>query len=86
MTEFVWLEVPGGGRVPVNPDQVAYLRSQDGRTELVFGAVQGGLHTLAVAGDGESVAAQLEASPRARSGAKPAPAAAKQRQRQARKR
>lgn len=60
MVRFVWLDVPAGGRVPVNPDQVAYLRQHEGRTLVVFGAVAGGLHELAVAGDGDAVARRLE--------------------------
>lgn len=61
---FVWLDVPGGGEIPVNPDQVAYLRAgqaaHEGLTEVVFGAVTGGLHSVIVEGDGRDVAAQLE--------------------------
>lgn len=60
MVKFVWLDVPAGGRVPVNPDQVAYLRQAEGRTLVVFGAVAGGLHELHVAGDGDEVAQRLE--------------------------
>lgn len=60
MVKFVWLDVPAGGRVPVNPDQVAYLRQLEGRTMVVFGAVAGGFHELAVAGDGDRVAKMLE--------------------------
>lgn len=60
MVKFVWLDVPAGGRVPVNADQVAYLRQHEGRTMVVFGAVPGGFHELAVAGDGDQVAQLLE--------------------------
>lgn len=60
MVKFVWLDVPAGGSVPVNPDQVAYLRQHEGRTLVVFGAVAGGFHELHVAGDGEKVAKMLE--------------------------
>lgn len=60
MVKFVWLDEPAGGRVPVNPDQVAYLRQVDGVTHVVFGAVPGGVHSIAVAGDGDDVAKRLE--------------------------
>lgn len=57
---FVWLDQQDGTKVPINPDQVAYLRrSQTGATEVVFGAVNGGLHSILVAGSGESVAARI---------------------------
>lgn len=59
---FVWLAALDGGQVPVNPDQVCYLRPYPRRepaTEIVFGAVAGGLHSLAVLGDGEDIAAAL---------------------------
>lgn len=47
MAKFVWIDVESGGRVPVNPDHVQYLRrTKDGATALVFGAVSGGLHEL----------------------------------------
>lgn len=60
MTRFVSLDVPAGGSVPVNPDQVAYLKRAPGEAVvLVFGAVQGGLHELAVLGDLDSVLAAL---------------------------
>lgn len=63
MVKFVWLAVPLGGQIPVNPDQVAYLRqTKDGQTAVVFGAMQGGLHEQLVEGDGLSVAAALEAA------------------------
>lgn len=61
MVKFVWLDV-AGGKVPVNPDQVAYIKRSGASTSLVFGAVPGGLHELAVLGDGEEVARQLEAA------------------------
>lgn len=61
---FVWLDVPGGGEIPVNPDQVAYLRAGQGdhqsRTEVVFGAVNGGLHSVIVTGEGRAVADALQ--------------------------
>jgi hypothetical protein len=61
---LVWLDVPGGGEIPVNPDQVAYLRmgqgEHGGKTEVVFGAVNGGLHSVIVAGDGYDVAGKLQ--------------------------
>lgn len=59
MVKFVWLDV-AGGQVPVNPDQVAYIKRSGASTSLVFGAVAGGLHELVVLGDGEEVAWQLE--------------------------
>lgn len=66
---FVWLDVPGGGEIPVNPDQVAYLRTgqgaeHEGKTEVVFGAVNGGLHSVIVQGDGRDIAEQLAAGGR----------------------
>jgi hypothetical protein len=64
--KFVWLDVPGGGAIPINPDQVAYLRNSvtlEGQTQVVFGAVPGGLHSVAVLGDGREVAEKLEAAP-----------------------
>lgn len=65
--KFVWLDVPGGGQIPVNPDQVAYLKISsvfhEGRTEIVFGAVNGGLHSVIVEGEGREVAAALTGAP-----------------------
>lgn len=65
--KFVWLDVPGGGQIPVNPDQVMYLRQgqaeDDGKTEIVFDAGPYGLHTVIVSGDGRDVAKQLEDAP-----------------------
>jgi hypothetical protein len=61
MVKFVWLDVPGPGRVPVNPDQVAYLRQIDGQTRVVFGAIPGGFHELTVLGNGDEIAKRLEA-------------------------
>lgn len=63
MVKFVWLDMRDGGQLPVNPDQVQYLRqTRDGGTAVVFGALQGAMHELIVAGDGETVAALLEAA------------------------
>lgn len=63
MLKFVWLEAEDGGQYPVNPAQVHYLqpsRKRETHTEIVFGGVSGGLHSLHVKGGGEAVAAALE--------------------------
>jgi hypothetical protein len=60
MVKFVWLEAAGGGRVPVNPDQVLYVRNIEGSARVVFGAFPGGFHELVLAGDGEEIIDALE--------------------------
>lgn len=61
MAKFIWLEVVGGGLVPVNPDQVQYLRrTREGATAIVFGAFNGGVHELLVADEAGVVVHQLE--------------------------
>lgn len=61
MVKFVWLNVAGGGRVPVNPDQVQHLRqTREGATALVFGAFNGGFHEILAADDVLAVMLQLE--------------------------
>jgi hypothetical protein len=58
---FVWLDVVGGGRVPVNPDQVRYIkRNRAGRTTVVFGAIPGGWDELELAMDAEEAVAALQ--------------------------
>lgn len=61
MAKFVWFESYTEGRVPVNPDQVAYVRKGvRGETQLVFGAIQGGFHMLQVAGPVDEAVDALE--------------------------
>ena len=61
---WVWLETTMG-RVPVNPDQVAYLRSAPtGRgARVVFGAAAAGLHEIEAHGSLAEVAKALESEP-----------------------
>lgn len=61
MPRFVEFETVGHGLLPVNADQVAYVRrGVNGNTQLVFGAMQGGLHTLEVGGTVDEAVARLE--------------------------
>lgn len=65
--KFVWLDVAGGGEIPVNPDQVMYLRAghddDEGKTQVVFDAGPNGLHCVTVIGEGRKVAEMLESTP-----------------------
>lgn len=63
MVKFVWLEVGDGARVPVNPDQVRYLkRTREGKTAIVFSAMPGGFDELVIEMDAAAAVAALEAA------------------------
>lgn len=72
MTRFVWVPVKNGGDVPVNPDQVKYMRrTVEGDTALVFGALNGGFDQVAVSCSAEEAVELLGGEPKP--AAKPAP-------------
>lgn len=61
MAKFVWIDVENGGRVPINPDQVRYLRrTVDGKTGIVFGAFAGGYDQVVSEMGAEAVVMLLE--------------------------
>lgn len=61
MVKFVWLEVGDGARIPVNPDQVRYLkRTREGKTAIVFSAMPGGFDELVLEMDAEEAVEALE--------------------------
>lgn len=63
MSKFVWLAVPGQKHIPVNPDQVQYLRIREGETVLVFGAGAHGLHEVVVTGPINEIVVALGGTP-----------------------
>lgn len=81
MARFVEFHSYEHGLVRVNPDQVCYVRTGvKGDTQLVFGAMTGGLHAMAVAGSPQQVIEALETAPRGapRPSMRPSPAAKSQ--------
>ncbi len=61
MVKFVWLDADNGGQVPVNPDQVMYLRrTADGKTGVVMSSFGGGMDQIVVTTDAQHTAALLE--------------------------
>jgi hypothetical protein len=61
MTKFVWIDVENGGRVPINPDQVRYLRrTRQGKTAIIFGAIAGGFDEVISEASAHDVVAMLE--------------------------
>lgn len=66
MATFVWLEEQLTGRqIPVNADQVMYLKptTSGAQTAVVFAAFAGGIHSIMVNGDLETIAKQLAGPP-----------------------
>lgn len=60
MTKFVWLRALNGGEIPVNPEQVQYVKNTPLGPALVFGAVTGGFHELHIEGEPAEIIAHLE--------------------------
>lgn len=59
MAMFRWIETPAGGKRLVNYDQVRLVRSWEGITRLVFGAMPGGFDEIEVSGDVRAAEARL---------------------------